>query len=722
MNYEVFGRVVEAKSGRGVPGVVVSAYDKDPVFDDFLGDALSTVTGDFRIVYDESRFKSLLDRKPDIYIKAKTLAGQELLDAKGATRFDASPREEIKVVLDADLLTKAGLAATDGDPRQPISRAALTTLTCLADVPGGDDDLVKQIRNDLAGTASVLEMFRNWMADLRGTVDNNALPYRKMARLFELGATPERMPGHHYGIAPGLRTGDLKGIAADIGNFMGFVWGTVLGDATPWVGKSMNPMTEADRRQILGPTGGSIPDNVPLFRGINHFNVLENRILNVGLGGVLKFMWGLKTATDAERLQLGYDRNGGHFTGHRARSVYAGTPREVFRLNYRHKGFGNNWPLFYLIDELVQIGDGLFLGQVLFATDHLLETYDPAAPDERYHYQNFGYFLLMQPQWRGEAQRLFPHLEIPDAAVTNRIEGGPAAPDPKLTAKLSTLTLAPAGDGNYGGKVDAATLAAVKQDLAQKETVIDLIKSYSDTLRQEQNTKSPVFDKLAALFNAGISPKRVTGFYRGALVSWQLDGPLKAARLNGFGLAWEAIRSFSPWTGKTFAPIDKKKLAELTEGFETGEVETFSCANTVVFRNERERFIRTLARAVDAPMEEATTEERRLYGFDAKTFFFLSKAAPSIHPENGGKQVFQFNYRWKALRNPIPDRYCIDEIVQIAEGLYLGQLSYAMDWFEAWDPKTPIAKYKYGLFAYFMLMDEDWHARRLKIGYDLDNT
>ena len=150
MDYEVFGRVVEAKSGRGVPGVVVSAYDKDPVFDDFLGEALSTVTGDFRIVYDESRFKSVFDRKPDIYVKAKTLAGQELLDAKGATRFDAGPREEVKVVLDADLLTKAGLAATDGDPRQPISRAALTTLTCLADVPGGDDDLVKQIRNDLS--------------------------------------------------------------------------------------------------------------------------------------------------------------------------------------------------------------------------------------------------------------------------------------------------------------------------------------------------------------------------------------------------------------------------------------------------------------------------------------------------------------------------------------------------------------------------------------------
>jgi hypothetical protein len=530
------------------------------------------------------------------------------------------------------------------------------------------------------------------------------------------------MPGHHYGIAPGLRTGDLKGVAADIGNFMGFVWGSVIGNATPWVGKSMAPMTEADRRQIVGD---SVPADVPVFRGINHFNVLENRILNVGLTEVLTFMWRLKQATEAERLQLGYDRNGGHYAGHRARSMYAGTPRDVFRLNYRYSGFGNHWPLYYLVDELVQIADGLYLGQVLFATDHLLESYDPAKPDAHYKYQHFGYFLLMRPLWHAETQRLFPHLEVPDAAVTTRPDGAPGAPagpDPKLAAKLTTLTLAPAGDGNYGGKVDGAALAAVKQDLAQVPTIVDLMKSYSDTLRQELDTRSPVFAKLEALFNAGISPKRVTGFYRGALVSWQVDGPLKSARLNGIGVAWEVSRSFSPWTGKTFAPIDKARLAELTEGFETGAVETFYCANTVVFRNARERFIRTLARAVDAPMEEATPEERRLYGFDAKTFFFISKAAPSIHPANGGKQVFQFNYRWKSLKNPIPDRFCIDEIVQIADGLYLGQLSYSMDWLEPWNPATPIEKYKYGLFAYFLLMDEDWHARRLKIGYDLDNT
>lgn len=605
----------------------------------------------------------------------------------------------------------SGRVTSDEHALAPVSRDTLTTLTCLTGV--ADDDLVEQIRNDVSGAASILEVFKRYMAELRGSVDNNALPFRKMARLFELGATPDHMPGHHYGIAPGLRTGNLTGVAADYGNFMGFVWGTVIGDATPWVGKTMTAMTAEDRAQVVGD---SLPSDVPVFRGINHFRVMERAPLNIALNDVLMFLWHLKEAPEAERLHYGYDRNGGHFVGHRARSVYAGTPRDVFRLNYRIAALGNHLPLMYLVDELVEIASGLFLGQVLFATDHLAERFDPGAPAERYRYQHFGYFVLMREWWQPEAQRLFPHLNIPDADITTRTVG--AVPQLALPSKFTTLTLAPPGDGN----VDPAALAQVKADLTRAGTVIDLLKSYSDTLHHELDAKSPVFDKLQALYNAGIGPARMAGFYRGALVSWQVDGLLAAARLNGVDVAWQAIRSFSPWTGKTFDPIDKARLASLTDGWETGEVETFFCANTVVFRTAKQRLIRTIGETVDVTFQDATPEEHRRYGYDAKTFFFLGKQAPSIHPANAGKKVFQFNYRWKALRNPVPDCFCIDEIVQIADGLYLGQLFYSMNWLVPWDPHTDIAEYKYGLFAYFVLMDEDWHARRLKIGFDLENT
>ncbi|HEX3758444.1 MAG TPA: hypothetical protein VHW23_07040 [Kofleriaceae bacterium] len=710
MDYEIFGTVVEPSSGRGVPGVVIAAFDKDPVFDDFLGEVMSTPTGAFRLVYSERKFKSVFDRKPDLYVKVKTVDGHELLDTKGATRFNASAREEFRIELTADVLAKAGLTTSDPNALTPVPRETLTTLTCLAGVP--DDDLIKQIKNDVSGAASILEVFKGYMADLKG-VSNDALPFRKMARLFELGATPDRMPGHHYGVAPGLRTGDLTGVAADYGNVMGFLWGSVIGDATPWVGKTMTMMTADDRAAVVGD---SVPADVPVFRGINHFHFIEHAPLNIALNDVLSVIWHLKEASEAERLHYGYDRNGGHFAGHRARSFYSGTPRDVFRLNYRIHALGNHWPLMYLVDELVEIASGLFLGQVLFATDHLLEQFDPAAPPERYHYQHFGYFLLLREWWHPEAQRLFPDLNLPDADIETRTVGPVPRPAPR--PKFTTLTLAPPGDGN----VDAAALAEVKADLQQAGTVIDLIKSYSNALQQELDTRSPVFGKLQALFNAGIGPSRVEGFYRGALVSWQVDGLLAAARLNGIDVAWHAVRSFSPWTGKRFDPIDKPRLAALTDGWETGEVDTFFCANTVAFRTAKQRFVRALARAAHAPLEDATPEEHRRYGFDAKTFFFLAKQAPSIYPANAGKKVFQFNYRWKALHNPIPDCFCIDEIVQIAEGLYLGQLFYSMDWLVPWDPRTELAKYKYGLFAYFALMDEEWHARRLKIGYDLENT
>jgi hypothetical protein len=211
------------------------------------------------------------------------------------------------------------------------------------------------------------------------------------------------------------------------------------------------------------------------------------------------------------------------------------------------------------------------------------------------------------------------------------------------------------------------------------------------------------------------------GYYRGALVSWKARGLLAAFNINTINAAWQAIKSFSPWTGKRFDPVDKDRLLELTDNYEKMDVPTFFCANTVVFRTAREKIAGGLMKLADLWIEDATEVERRLYGYDAKTFFFIGKHARSVLPANRGKMTFQFNYRWKALRNPVPDCFCIDELVQIADGLYLGQVFYATNLLEPWDPRTDTSVYKYQLYEYFLLMDEEWHARRLRIGYDLEN-
>lgn len=591
----------------------------------------------------------------------------------------------------------------------------LTTLTCLEGADA-NDELVKEIKADLGAASSILEMMKDYMTLLQGDLDNNAPPFRKMAKLFDLGKTFDSLDGHYYGVAPGLRTGDLHGAAAEFGNLLGFIWGSVVVGVCPWAGKSYTPMTDEDRAKTVGNT---VPNEIKVLRGINHFNRIEGAPVNIAATLLLTFMWHLQKATDDEQAKYGYERKGGHFASHRGPSLYPGTPREVFRLNYRHHALGNFPPLTYLVDEMVQIADGLYLGQVLFATDHLLERYDPAADPARYHYQHFGYFLLFEPHWNAEAKRLFPFLEMPGAAIPTEASS-PAVPSSTPSDKFSTLTLADPQDGD----VDAAKLDEVRQDIKNSGDIMRMLKSYSDVLTAEHKTVSPVFDKLHTLFNAGIAPQTMNGFYRGALVSWQSQGLLAPFHENTINVAWQASRFFSPWTGKKFTPIDEAELAKWTEGGEPmGSDPAFNCSNTVVFRTLKEKFAREVMKLAGVRMEVATPEDHQKYGYDGNTFFFIGRPnKPSMLPENKGKKIYQFNYRWKPLKNIPPDCFCIDEIAQIADGLYLGLLIYATDWLKPWNPNTPISEYQYKLFGYFLLMDEEWHERRLRIGFDLANT
>lgn len=584
------------------------------------------------------------------------------------------------------------------------AREALTTLTCLQNAPASDR-LADQIREDLAGKASILEMMKDYMTDLRGTKDNDALPYRKLHRLFELGATPHRMEGHHYGVAVGLRTGDLSGVAAEQGNLVGCIWGTLVADVAPWVGKTFTVMDEQDRAKVVG---AAVSENLPVYRGINHFNVIEHAPVNVGTDALLTFMWHLKDAPDIERSRYGHEKNGGQFASYRAPSIYETTPREVFRLNYRFLQLENYPPLNYLIDEVVEIADGLYLGQVLFATTQPLERYDPKAKDSVYKYQNFGYFILFKEAWNSEARRLFPHLEVTETSALRVVP----------PSKFLTLTLARPIDGD----VDAEVLESIRGDLAGSETIMNLLKSYSDALGGDPDTEAPEFAKLHTLFNAGIGPATMDGFYRGARITFQSHGWMTALNLNTLNIAWHAVRFFSPWTGKRFDPIEAARLSELTGGHEKMAVPTFFGSNTVVFHTLWEKFVRWVMRLAGASINYATEEDGQRYEYDALSFFFIGKQAESIVPENKGKSVFQFNYRWKNLRTPPPDNFCVDEIVQIADGLYLGKLIYATELFLPWDPATDSSAYKYKLFGYFLLMDEEWHALRLRIGFDLDNV
>ncbi len=109
--------------------------------------------------------------------------------------------------------------------------------------------------------------------------------------------------------------------------------------------------------------------------------------------------------------------------------------------------------------------------------------------------------------------------------------------------------------------------------------------------------------------------------------------------------------------------------------------------------------------------------------FVRQGYIFLGAAGQeSILPMNSGsdnkKEVFQFHYRYPMIGGPAPIGYCLDELVEIADGLFLGQLIYATQLNLSYHSSVDPAKYKYQLFGYFLLLDDDWQRHRLAIKLD----
>ena len=93
MPFRVTGTVVENGSSAPLAGLVVRAYDKDLLFDDHLGDALTDAQGRFEIVFTEVQFMDHSETLPDVYVRVYDASGRKLLvttrrDARMDTRND----------------------------------------------------------------------------------------------------------------------------------------------------------------------------------------------------------------------------------------------------------------------------------------------------------------------------------------------------------------------------------------------------------------------------------------------------------------------------------------------------------------------------------------------------------------------------------------------------------------------------------------------------------
>lgn len=69
MQFEITGVVRERGTNRPIPGLLVRGFDKDLLFDDALGSAITASDGSFWIGYNKSDFAGLFERHPDIFLK-----------------------------------------------------------------------------------------------------------------------------------------------------------------------------------------------------------------------------------------------------------------------------------------------------------------------------------------------------------------------------------------------------------------------------------------------------------------------------------------------------------------------------------------------------------------------------------------------------------------------------------------------------------------------------
>ena len=712
MTINVSGTITRKDTGRGVANLLVEAWDADLLIDTLLGTARTDGTGRYSIDCPDS---AGIGDQPDLYVLVKSSETDVLGSTRNRILYDSTGDVTIDLSIAPELSAAAavyGDVEPAGDDGHPASRSL--DLKNWAFRTGRDaGPLLMQVNNDLASRDSILDLFHSYKTILDHSSDTHDPVYDKLDALFDAGQTPDTVRGHFYGITLGVRCGADDGHLNDYANVIGMIWGATLSNECPWVGKSLSPMDNEALRRL---TGGVVDPSVDHFLGINHFNRIHTRVLNPLAFQFLNTWMDLHPAPEDERDSYHWEKNGAYFVGSQAPSVVPELDRKVFQLNYRHKALGNKVPNCWLIDELVQITEGLYLGQLCYATRKLLHAYDPQRAVQDYHYANFGYFLLLDKKWHAEARRLFPYLDIPPNApgMVSALSA-----DKIRAAKFSTFTFTPSPPKACS---DAA-LAGIEDEVRGHATVLHYLKHCSEDLQDTLSNQSPYFGQLHEIFMRGVAPRTMEGFYYGALISWRSAGLFDLFDVNTINLVYTSLGApFSTWTGKRFDPISPEKLNLITDGHESGEVPTFWGANCQSLRTLKERFVGKMMAAAKIWTEPVTAREAQEHGYDVKNFFFIARQADAIGFGEGEKQVFQLNYRWPNLKTMVPDCYCIDEVVQIADGLYLGRLMYATNLKEAYNPDSDPSVYWYELFGYFLLMDPEWQQIRLRIGFDLHNA
>ena len=100
--FRVLGVVSEEGSGRPLEALLIKAYDKDVLFDDFLGERHTDANGRFEIQFTELDFRDVVEQRPDLYLRIFDPTGRrELYSTIHTVRRNARSEEHFEIAIPA---------------------------------------------------------------------------------------------------------------------------------------------------------------------------------------------------------------------------------------------------------------------------------------------------------------------------------------------------------------------------------------------------------------------------------------------------------------------------------------------------------------------------------------------------------------------------------------------------------------------------------------------
>ncbi|MCP5108627.1 MAG: hypothetical protein GY950_34900, partial [bacterium] len=105
--FKISGMIVDSTSKRGIPDLKIEAWDKDLVFNDLVGSAVTTKKGTFTIKFNASYFREIfMDRRPDLFFKVFK-KGILIKSTEDSVLWN-SAAGETKVAIEVDILHPPG--------------------------------------------------------------------------------------------------------------------------------------------------------------------------------------------------------------------------------------------------------------------------------------------------------------------------------------------------------------------------------------------------------------------------------------------------------------------------------------------------------------------------------------------------------------------------------------------------------------------------------------